>query len=65
MAAMATFCFCPPDRVLISRWRKWPMPIAKGALQALLNFPFWHAEVFQAVQSSSSTTEFTHWLSMS
>ena len=49
MAAMATFCFCPPERVAISRARRSLMPTVSSVFaHALLDLVVGNAKVLEA-----------------
>ena len=66
MAAMATFCFWPPESVAISRSRRSEMPTVASVW--LMRSSIWSCGTpkFSSPKSiSSSTTEATIWASMS
>ncbi len=66
MAAMATFCFWPPERVAISRSRRSAMPTVSSASCSRASIWSWGTPKFSRPKSiSSSTTEATIWVSMS
>ena len=66
IAAMATFCFCPPERVAISRWRRSAMPTASSAADSLPSIRSRGTPKFSRPNSnSSSTTDATICASMS
>ena len=66
MAAMATFCFCPPDSVAISRSRKSAMPTVSSASMTRSSIWLCGTPKFSSPKSiSSSTTEATICVSMS
>ena len=66
MAAMATFCFCPPESVAISRSRRLEMPTVSSVWTTRSSIWSWGTPKFSRPKSiSSSTTEATICVSMS
>jgi hypothetical protein len=66
MAAIATFCFCPPERVAISRFLRSEMPTVSSVWDTRSSIWSWGTPKFSRPKSiSSSTTDATIWVSMS
>ena len=66
MAAMATFCFCPPERVAISRSRWSLMPTVSSVSLKRCSILSWGTPKFSRPKSiSSSTIEATICVSIS
>ena len=66
MAAIATFCFCPPESVAISRPRSSGMPTVSRAPVRRASIWSWGTPKFSRPKSSSSSTlEATICVSMS